>query len=144
MRLIGDIFLSTRKTYHGLRCTISRNYHGRCCCDDLLGQNLLNHLRSWGWGAGLKHFILSPILLKCHGDAEGILCGHCGRVKFVNLGPTLQPLIHIPKVQFFVKFGYVYMNLRPYNRNIRPKMRGKFQVTGYECKFHPKMKFILG
>jgi hypothetical protein len=31
VRLVGDIFLSTQKTYHSLRCTISRNYHGRCC-----------------------------------------------------------------------------------------------------------------
>ena len=87
--LISDIFLSTQKTYHGLRGTISRNYHGRCCCDDLLGQNLLNDLRSWG--AGLKPFILSTILLQCRGGAGGIWCGHYSRVKFINLGDKIVP-----------------------------------------------------
>ena len=87
--LISDIFLSTQKTYHGLRGTISRNYHGRCCCDDLLGQNLLNDLRSWG--AGLKPFILSTILLQCRGGAGGIWCGHYSRVKFVNLSDKIVP-----------------------------------------------------
>ena len=90
VRLIGDIFLSTQKTYHGLRCTISRNYHGRCCWDDLLWQNLLNDLRSWG--AGLKTFILSLILLQCCGDAGGILCGHYSGVKFVNLSDKIVPV----------------------------------------------------
>jgi hypothetical protein len=37
-------------------------------------------------------FILSPILLQCHGDAGGILCGHYSRVKFVNLGDKIVPV----------------------------------------------------
>jgi hypothetical protein len=49
----------------------------------LLGQNLLNDLRSWG--AGLKPFILSTIMLQCRGGAGGIWCGHYRRVKFVNI-----------------------------------------------------------
>ena len=64
-----------------------REVHRRCCCDDLLGQNILDHLRSWG--AGLKPFRLSLILLQCHGDAGGILHGHYSRVEFINLGDKI-------------------------------------------------------
>ena len=43
---------------------------------------------------------------------------------------------------FFVKFGYVNMNLYPYNQKIHPKLRGNFWVMGYERKFHPKSSFM--
>jgi hypothetical protein len=97
--LISDIFLSTQKTYRGLRGTISRNYRGRCCCDDLLGQNLLNDLRSWG--AGLKPFILSMIMLQCCSGTGGIWCGHYSRVKFVNLSDKIVPEIGFWLVPYY-------------------------------------------
>ena len=73
-------FLSTQKTYHGLCGNISRAITE----DAAVTTSWDNDLRSWG--AGLKPIILSLILLKCCGDAGGILCGHYSRVKFVNLG----------------------------------------------------------
>ena len=114
VRLRGDIFLSTQKIYHSRRCTISRNYHRRCCWDDLLGQNLLNDLRSWG--AGLKPFILSLILLQCRGDAGGTLCGHYSGVKFINLGDKRLAIWSTFETVFNADatlFGYV-LYLIPY------------------------------
>ena len=51
VRLIDEFFCLHTKTHHCLCGTIPRNCHGRCRCDNLLGQSLRNHLRSWVLGS---------------------------------------------------------------------------------------------
>ena len=51
---------------------------------------LLDELRSWG--AGLKPFTLSLILLQCHPGSGGILWGHYSWLKIVNIGVKIVPV----------------------------------------------------
>ena len=107
---VGDIchFYSLRKTYHDLCGSISGNYRKTCFCDDLSVQNLLDELRSWG--AGLKPFTLSLILLQCHPGSGGILWGHYSWLKIINMGVKIVPVNNLR----LVPMTYKSFKVHPY------------------------------
>lgn len=84
------LYFPTQKSYHNLLGTISSNYKGRCFCDDLSGQILLDEFRSWG--AWFNPFTFSPRLLQYSPGSGGILWCHYSLVKILNLGVKINPV----------------------------------------------------
>ncbi len=73
-------------------------------------------------------------------EKSALFCGnyYCTkgvRVRVWYIVAEAQPYSHpytYPKFDFLVKFGYVYVNHRPYNRKVHPNLGGQLRVTGYE------------
>lgn len=127
----------------GLPYTLNYYPSGSCihCPWEMLNKLVSHGTRYYHESSWLGDLIFCIKSMWCKIFLSNCPCGVHGWEPF---GPNLQSPIQIPKVRYFVNLMYMYANHHPSTQKANPILTDNFWITGYECKFYPKMKFILG